>query len=590
MALDGIVLNSVVYELQTSLTGGRVEKIFQPDRTSILLSIRQPGRNMRLLINGDPQQARIQLTDIAFDTPDTMSAFCMLLRKRLEGGRIADIRQTHLDRVVHVRVENWVEPAGITAYTLIVEIMGKHSNIMLIDDNYVILDALHRIPGNINRHREILPGRRYVSPPPQKKTDPFAADASVICAVLNAAGPQKTVNALVQAFMGLGPGTAREILARAEISADTASAALSAEQQTRLAHTFITFMSALRQHDYRPVIALPDHGDGVIDFACYDLWQYPDTIGRRYASMSQAMDCFFRAERIRAIPGKEALVKLLKTEKNRAERKLQLQQGEWQAAQQAEQFKILGDLLTANIDCLHKGQKEITVLNYYDPGQKEITITLDPRLSPIENTQYYYHRYTKAKRSIEILARQITETCMEIGYLDTILVQLDNVLTRADLQEIRMELGEQGYLPTFPPSGKKNKRPPAAPIKPLHYTSPEGWDIFVGKNNKQNDYLTFKLSRGQDIWLHTKDIPGSHVILRVQGTEIPPGTLELAAKLAAYFSKARTSSQVPVDYTLRKHVRKPSGAKPGFVIYEQQHTLYVTPDESTVDFANRPQK
>lgn len=592
MALDGIVLHSVVHELHTSLVGGRVDKLFQPDRHSIVMLVRQPGKNLRVFMSSDPQQARIQLTDIQLENPATPPAYCMLLRKHLEGGRITAVQQQQLDRVVRLTVENWDEPGGITARTLVVEIMGKHSNIILLTDQEIILDALCRIPGALNRHREILPGRRYIAPPAQAKQHPFAADAQSVCSALTVASPQqKTANALVQSFMGVGPGTAREIITRAGLPADNTLHHLSDAQLAQLAGIFVQFMSAVRQHNYHPTVVTPHTGGGVIDFACYDLLQYPDTDRRHYPAMSRAMDFFFRAERIKSSPGKEVLVKRMRNEKNRAERKLQIQQEELQAARQAEDLKILGDLLTANIALLQKGQTEITVLNYYDPDQQEITVSLDPRLSPAENMQHYYHRYAKAKRSIAILERQIGETRMEINYLDALLVQLTNALTKADLQEIRLELSEQGYLPPASVTGKKNKRPTAAPaVMPLRFISPDGWEIFVGKNNRQNDYVTFKLGRGRDIWLHTKDIPGSHVILRVQNPELPPDTLTMAAKLAAYFSKSRTSSQVPVDYTLRKHVRKPSGAKPGFVIYEQQRTIYVTPDETIAEIAHQPQK
>lgn len=591
MALDGIVLHSVVYELHTSLVGGRVDKIFQPDRQSILLHVRQPGKNLRLLLCADPQQARIQLTDIQFENPDTPPAYCMLLRKHLEGGRIVAVKQLQLDRIVHLTLENWNEPQGIIIHTLVVEIMGKHSNIILLNNQEIILDALYRIPAAVNRYREILPGRRYIAPPAQEKQNPFAAEEQSVCSVLTAMPQQKITNALVQSFTGMGPGTAREIVKRAGLPPESTLLSLTVEEQTHLAGVFVRFMSALRHHDYHPTVILSCDGGGVIDFSCYDLRQYPDDDRKLFTSMAQAMDFFFRAERIKSAPGKEILLKLLRNEKNRAERKILILQEELQEAHQAEELKTLGDLLTANIGLMRKGQKEVTVLNYYDPAQTEITISLDPKLSPIENTQYYYHRYAKAKRSIDILERQITETHMEINYLDAVLVQLADALTKADLQEIRLELSEQGYLPQVYAPGKKNKRPATAPVViPLRFLSPDGWEIFVGKNNKQNDYVTFKLGRGQDVWLHTKDIPGSHVILRVQHAEIPPDTLEMAAKLAAYFSKSRTSSQVPVDYTLRKHVHKPSGAKPGFVIYEHQRTLYVTPDEAIAVIAGKPQK
>ncbi len=588
MALDGIVLNSVVYELHRQLVGGRIDKVFQPDRQTIILLIRVPGKNLQLLINGDPQQARMHLTDLAPENPAAPPAFCMLLRKYLEGGRIAAIAQQGLDRTVHLSVENWSEEGGVTARTLVVEIMGRHSNVILLDNQLLMLDALHRIPGSLNRHRELLPGRRYVAPPFQAKDNPFTACRErVLSALVTADAQQKIAHLLVQSFMGLGPGTAREIIARAGLPPETTARSLNPAQQERLAAVFLQFMSCLQQHHYQPTVIFPPHGGGVIDFACYDLLQYPDTEHRHYPSMAQAMDVFFRAERIRSIPGKDALRKLLRNESQRAERKLQLQRSELATARQAAELKLLGDLLTANIGLIRKGQREITVQNYYDPAQQEITISLDPKLSPVENAQHYYHRYAKAKRSIDILEQQIAETDREIEYLETVLLQLEDALSKSDLQEIRFELTEQSYLPPPAPTGKPQKRAAAPAVKPLRFTAPDGSEIYVGKNNKQNDYVTFKLARNQDIWLHTKDIPGSHVILRMQTGEPSQAALEMAAKLAAYFSKSRFSSQVPVDYTLRKHVHKPSGAKPGFVIYEQQHTLYVTPDEAITEIAGR---
>lgn len=591
MALDGIVLQSIVYDLHTALVGGRIDRVFQPDRHTVVLLVRQPGKNLRVLISSDPQQARIQLTDIQTENPDTPPAFCMLLRKHLEGGRLVAIQQQQLDRIIHLVVETWDEPGGITTRTLIIEIMGKHSNVILLNHQKYILDALHRISGAFNRHREILPGRLYVGPPGQVKQDPFTTDLPAVCSLLAAASPQqKLANVLVQGFVGFGPGTAREILVRAGLTPEATASILTAEHQTRLAGIFIEFVSALKQHCYNPTVVISPDGSGVVDFACYDLLQYPATDRRYYSAMDQAMDFFFRSERIKSTPGKDGLLKLIRNEKNRAERKLQLQQTEVQEGKQAEQYKIIGDLLTANLSRMHKGQSEITVLDYYDPAQPEIIVNIEPKLTPVENTQHYYNRYAKAKRSVDILTQQIAETHMEINYLDALLVQLSDASSKAELQEIRLELSEQGYLAPITYPGKKNKRPTAAPSVPLRFLSPDGWEIFVGKNNKQNDFVTFKLGRAHDVWLHTKDIPGSHVIVRTPNPEIPPRTLEMAAKLAAYFSKSRTSSQVPVDYTLRKHVHKPSGAKPGFVIYEQQHTIYVTPDETIVQIANQPVK
>jgi predicted ribosome quality control (RQC) complex YloA/Tae2 family protein len=590
MALDGLVLSSIVYTMHLSLHGGRIDKIFQPDRHTIIIIVRQPGANIRMLASSDAQQARIQLTHIQQENPDTPPAFCMLLRKYLENGRIVAVKQQNLDRIVHLTIENWDEEGGISSRTLICEIMGKHSNMILVNKDGLILDALHRIPGTINRYREILPGRRYIEPPGQEKSDPLQTDNDAFQHILLTANPQqKLSNILVQSFMGMGPGTAREIMIRAGINAGALAGSITDETQLALAYHFMEIMQDISHHRYQPTIVTPLNEAGVIDFACYNILQYPDTNRIHFATMSEAMDIFYKSERIKSAPGKDELIKHIRTEKNRAERKLQIQTEELAQAHRSDMLKMMGDLLTANLGLLQKGQKEISVLNYYDPDLQNITIPLEPKLKPVENAQHYYHRYAKAKRSVDILERQITETTMEITYLDGILVQLDDAATKADMNEIRTELSEQGYLPPIAPSTKKYKgKPPVPTYKPLRFISPDGWDIYVGKNNKQNDYVTFKLARSSDLWLHTKDIPGSHVIVRMQEPDIPPATLQTAAHLATYFSKSRASSNVPVDYTLRKSVRKPSGAKPGFVIYEQQRTLYVTPDEATVTLANHP--
>lgn len=594
MALDGLVLSSVVYELQTALIGGRIDKVSQPDPHTIIISVRQPGEIRRILLNTDAQQARLQLTGNLPENLDTPPPFCMLLRKYLENGRIASIAQQNLDRIVHLTIENWDERDGLTAYILVVEVMGKHSNITLVNQHGIILDALHRIPGSINRHRELLPGRPYIAPPGQDKQNPLVEDENSIESILIKASPQqKLTNILVNSFMGIGPGSARELIARSSIAPDATFSNISRENTDALSRIFFDFMQELAAHRYKPTVVLPPEEKAVIDFACYDLTQYQDARHEHYQTMSAAMDIFFKAERVKFAPGKDELTKRIRTEKNRAERKLQALQTEVVDAQQAEHLKIAGDLLTANLNLLKKGQKEITIVNFYDPNQQEITLAVDPKLTPVENTQQYYHRYAKAKRSVEILEQQIIETDMEIDYLDAVLLHLEAAASKSELQEIRLELSEQGYLPPIAQPTRKHKKQPKkiAPVfKPMRFTSPDGWDILVGKNNTQNDYITFKVGRTYDLWLHTKNIPGSHVIVRMQQPDIPVATLETAAKLSAYFSKSRASSNVPVDYTLRKHVHKPSGAKPGFVIYEQQHTLYVTPDEDIARLANQPQK
>lgn len=594
MALDGLILSSIVYELQTALLGGRIDKISQPDRHTLILSIRQPGKNIRVLINTDAQQSRIQLTENQPESVDAPPLFCMLLRKYLENGRIAAVQQQILDRIVHLTIENWDAQAGITSYTLIVEVMGKHSNATLVNQQNLILDALHRIPGSINRHRELLPGRLYLAPPGQDKHDPFGLTPELISELLlGAPGQQKLSNVLVSLFMGMGPGSAREIIARAGLVQNACYGNISVENQAAVVLALHQFLQELALHNYNPTVIFPLEQHSVIDFACYNLIQYSDVRREHYPSMGKAMDIFFKAERAKPTPDKEELTKRMRTEKSRAERKLQALQGEVADARQAEHLKIAGDLLTANLGLLKKGQQEITVVNFYDTNQQEVTLTIDPKLTPVENTQQYYSRYAKAKRSINILEQQIAETILEISYLDDILLHLDSAASKSELQEIKLELSGQGYLPPVVQPNRKGKKPlkKVTPVyKPLRFTSPDGWDILVGKNNTQNDYITFKVGRATDMWLHTKDIPGSHVIIRMQQAELPAATLEMAAKLSAYFSKSRQSSNVPVDYTLRKHVHKPSGAKPGFVIYEQQRTLYVTPDENIARLTNQPQK
>ncbi|WP_044642523.1 Rqc2 family fibronectin-binding protein [Risungbinella massiliensis] len=564
MSFDGTMVRAVVHELKEKLTGGRISKIYQPTNYELLLTIRAKGQNQKLLLSAHPANARLQLTKWNPEHPKEPPMFCMYLRKHLEGGIIREIRQIEMERITLFQIQTRNELGDDVTRQLIVETMGRHSNIILIDtESQKILDSIHRIPYAISQVRQVLPGLNYQFPPSQEKRSPLDVTEEQFIAGFDY-NQGKLDRQLMNRYTGIGPVIAREIIARAGVG-----------DRAKLWAAFAPFQQQLQENQYQPTLV--DTGEKLV-FAITTLTSVKGEVSS-FDFVSQLLDKIYlgKAERERNRQFTKELTKRLQNEIEKNKKKVLVLQEELEEGKTADRFQQYGELLTAYSYQIPAGSTETTVINYYDAEGTELTIPLDPKKSVLENAQSYFLRYKKAKAARKWNKEQITIALEENQYLETLLVQLGQA-SLAELEQIQDELVEEGLLKPMAKKGPKRKQ--TLPL-PSSYTATDGTTILVGKNNKQNDYLTHRMAHSQDMWLHTKEIPGSHVVIRqYNGSE---ETLREAATLAAYFSKARLSSQVPVDYTYIKHVKKPSGAKPGFVIYTHQQTLYVTPSEEAIE-------
>ena len=567
MALDGVLLNCIMEELKDKIVGGRIDKIHQPEKDEIYMGIRANNQNLKLLISASSNYPRIHLTNIQKGNPLTPPVFCMVLRKHLIGGRIINIEQPNFERILILYIESRDELGDLSTKRLIVEIMGRHSNIILVDNNDVIIDSVKRITEEISRVRQVLPGRPYVFPPSQNKQNPLIQGSVSLDKILNTDDVKKAARTIQNSFTGISRVTAQEIVYRGEIDS--------------LPKAFLEFFERVNSKNFEPVL-LKDEAGRPIDIFPFPYHQYDLKLQQPYESVSMALELFFhtrdKMDRIRQHTAH--LHKVLNSNLERAQKKLGILVDEYQDAQNAEKYRLYGELITTNIYQIPKGVEKIELVNYYDPNGDLIEIPLDKNKTPNQNAQTYFKKYNKAKNALVMIEKQIKETQEEIQYLDTQLDNLNKCTEESEIDEIRQELAQEGYI-RLRSERKKSKK--LAPSKPYHFLSSDGFHIYVGKNNTQNDRLTLKTAEPEDLWLHTKDIPGSHVIVKAQGKELPRQTLLEAGILAAYFSKAKNSTKVPVDYCPRKNVRKPSGAKPGMIIYENYHTMYVTPDETVIN-------
>lgn len=561
MSFDGLVTRAVVNELQL-LVGGRVSKIYQPSDSELFFHIRSKRQNLRLLISAHPAYPRLHLSEARVDNPSEPPMFCMLLRKHVEGAIIESIRQVGMERIIHLDFRTRNELGDETTRRIIVEIMGRHSNAILMNPTTdKIIDGIRRVTPAISRHRLVAPGALYQPPPEQQKQNPLETDHERLIRSLDF-NKGKLDQQLVQQFTGIGPPVAREIVHRAGIG-----------DRHRLWDAFSEIMAEIANHRYQPTIV---HGDKSV-FAAISLTHL--ATGDLYPTMSQCLDAFYRhrAERDRTRQQTDNLVRRLKSDLDKNEKKIKKLQNEIQQAEKSDTYRIYGELITAHMDQIKRGDEILIANNYFETDTPKITIPLNPILSPSENAQRYFKRYNKAKSVHKWNTEQIARAQSDNQYLESVLVQLETASLR-DVEQIREELEEEGWLRPAPNSRRRSRKERP---EPTAYRSSEGIIILVGKNNKQNDRLTQKIASPTDTWLHTKEIPGSHVVIRAK--TFGDATLQEAAMLAAYYSKARHSSQVPVDYTLVKHVRKPSGSRPGFVIYENQQTLYITPEETKIE-------
>ncbi len=575
MNVDGLSLAPLVNELNAALAGGRVDKVFQPDPYSLLLWVRQPGENLRLHISANPQRPKILIATSAPENPAAAPNFCMLLRKHLEDGRIGSIEQHSLDRIININIDVRGDRGIIITKRLIIEIMGKNSNIILSQDN-IIIDAIRRVGYQLSRHRQVLPGKEYVYPPGQDKINILAVEPDLFAKQVLAAADLPLSKAIIAAGIGLGPLTANEIVWRAGFSPEIRSGTLDVSDIDALAEAVASIAVPLNNSQIVPSVV---EGQGrPLAIAAF----VPEHLGQHslhsFSTMSEAVAFFDSFNGRPSLPEKEVLVKLVAAELAKLTRKQGVLTEELKQAENADTFRIYGDILMVNLYHIPAGSHEQVLQDIYsEQPDSQVIISLDPALTPLENAQQYYAKYNKAKRSAEHLANQLVECGQEIAYLESVAVALEHADLNAEVTEIKQELITAGYM-----KAADKRRLPAAQSSPLSVKTTDGFAIIIGKNNRQNDVVTFKQAQSEDLWLHAKDIPGSHVIIRRDNKEITEQAIVEAALLAAHFSKGRQSANVPVDYTRRRYVRKPSGAKPGFVIYDHQSTIYVTPDKATI--------
>lgn len=587
MAFDGIMLSSIIGELKSEIIGGRIDKIYQPERDELHIYIRANRQNYVLLMSASPNFPRIHLTEHTKTNPDVPPMFCMVLRKHLINGRIVNIEQPKFDRICHIQIESMNELGDISIKTLAIEIMGRHSNIILFDSENKIIDSIKHIPDTVSSVRQVLPGEDYVLPPGKEKQNPLLERGDKLENFLLEVRQEQFSKTILNNFMGISKVSANEVVYRALV--DTNEKLDFEEKVDKVCRSFLEFFTHVKKGSFVPTI-LKNEEDELIDILPFLYEQFPLYLQERHDSPSNAVDIYYferdRTDRIKQRAS--ALHKLLKRELEHNEHKLGIQREELNRAKNAGKYKLWGELIIANIYKIPKGTSKVSLLNYYDSNGAKEEIILNPNKTPAQNADIYFKKYSKLKNAHRQLSKQVIETEYEIRYIENQIENLNNCTEELEIEEIREELMEEGYIRK--PRGKKARRKNKNRYsKPHHFLSSDGYDIYVGKNNRQNDYLTQKVANNNDIWLHVKDIPGSHVIIRAQGDETPDSTLEEGAILAAYYSKGRNSSNVPVDYCLRRYVRKPSGAKPGMVIYDNQSTLYVTPKKKVVKSLRRVQ-
>lgn len=577
MAFDGVTIASVVSELKRELLGGRLYKIAQPEADELLLTIRQPTAQKRLLISAGASLPLIYLTETNKPSPMTAPSFCMLLRKHLQNGRITDISQPGLERIVRIRVEHLDEMGDLRHKTLVIEIMGKHSNVIFCNDDDTIIDSIKRISAAVSSVREVLPGKPYFVAQTQDKLDALTTDLPTFQNALSSR-PQPVYKAIYSCFTGISPILAQELCFESGIDSERPTAALGPSDYERLYEAFSKMTAAVKEERFVPNVAYVSGKPA--EFCALPLTMYDETVP--FDSMSALLETFYAEKNtLSRIRQKSSdLRRIVQTALERDVKKYDLQLHQMKDTEKRDVYRIYGELLNTYGYSAAPGAKSLTVLNYYT--DEELTIPLDETMSATENAKRYYEKYNKLKRTYEALSKLTEEVKSEIDHLESIATALDIALYEEDLAEIKEELTESGYI-RRKGGGKKEK----ITSKPFHYVSSDGFDMYVGKNNFQNDALTFKFATGNDWWFHAKKIPGSHVVVKLgNAQELPDRTFEEAARLAAYYSKGREQEKVEIDYIQKKHVKKPAGAKPGFVVYYTNFSMAIDSDISGIRLVN----
>ena len=603
MAFDGFTTAALVHELNSRLSGGRIYKIIQSESDELLLTIKpameQGGGQVRLLMSADPSLPLCYLTQSNKPAPKTAPAFSMLLRKYLQNGRIVSITQPGLERIIRMDVEHLNEMGDLCSHTLLIELMGKHSNIIFLD-NDTIVDSIRRVSSMVSSVREVLPGRSYFIPQTQNKRDPLKETRQTFFASMEGVS-MRAPDWLTRSFTGFSSLISEEVTFRARLSQDRSISEFTDEEKLAFWTQFSGITDAAREGRFEPVIyyhmGVADmlaQGEPV-DYCAFQLRMYKDLPGRRFAGMSELLENFYAEKNaLTRLRQKSAdLRHVVQTILERDTHKYDLQRRQLQDTAKRDKYRIYGELLNTYGYSVPEGASSVELDNYYTGGRT--TVPLDPTRTAQQNAQKYFDRYTKLKRTEQALSELITQVKDEIDQLRSIRTSLDLSVTEDDLAQIRRELEDSGFVKkhSTPGKGKGAARVPKS--KPLHYISRDGLDIYVGKNNTQNDEITFHLASGSDIWFHANDIPGSHVILRTGGrpmSDIPDSSFEDAARLAAWYSSARTEAgnsaagKVEVDYIERRNLKKPGGARPGFVVYYTNYSILVPADITGIRLAD----
>ncbi len=578
MALDGAFLRHIKQELEEKLLGARVDKIHQPNREEVLVAFRTREAAYKVLFSARANSARVHFTAIPLENPKQPPMLCMLLRKKLQGAKLVAIRQPELERLLHFDFDCINELGDHVTLTLTMEIMGRYSNIILTDEEGKIVDALKRVDAEMSSQRLVLPGLSYHLPPPQNKLCPLATSSQQVVEALNALPKDMELSkGYLAVLQGVSPIVCRELAHQVGRGRELTVKTMDEEQVFRAGFFYQQMRDTVEAVSGKPFMAASPQGKPM-DFSFLEIHQYGTAaVVKEAESFSQLLDEFYRErdkqERMRV--REQDLLKLLSTHSERLSRKINAQRGELEQCAGRDGLRVAGDLISAQMYQMEKGAESVEIPDFYQEGSPLVRIKLDPALTPSQNAQKYYKEYRKAKTAEEKLTEQIELAGKELEYLESVLDALARAETERDLAEIRAELQEQGYLRKL----RSKKEKPAAVSAPMKFTTSDGFTVLVGRNNRQNDRLTLKTANNNDIWFHTKNIPGSHTVLVTQGREPTETAMEEAALLAAQHSRAKDSSQVPVDYTQIRYVSKPQGAKPGMVIYVNYKTLYVTPGE-----------
>lgn len=584
MAFDGVVVANVVKELQDTLLGGRINKIAQPEKDELILTVKGQAReHYKLLLSAGAGLPLIYLTENNKPSPLTAPNFCMLLRKHLNSAKILDISQPGLERIINFKLEHLDEMGDLRIKYLIIELMGKHSNIIFCDEDMKIIDSIKRINQFVSSVREVLPGRDYFIPVTSEKLDPLTVTLEEFNNII-LRKPMPVGKALYNCLTGISPLLANEICCRASIDAGDPTETLSEAAGLHLYKNFERLMEDVKSGNYHPNIVSLDGNP--VEFSSVALTCYSNHEVKDFNTISSLLESFYASKNAAARIKQKSfdLRKLVSNAIDRTSKKYDLQLKQLQDTDKRDKFKVYGELLTAYGYGLEPGTKVLNTINYYT--NEEISIPLDPTMTPMENAKNYFEKYNKLKRTYDALTTQLTETKEELEHLESIKTALDIATEEDDLTALKRELTEYGYIRRKFTSGSKklekkaNLKKSAAKSKPFHFISSDGYHMYVGKNNYQNDELTFQFAEGGDWWFHAKKIAGSHVIVKANGQELPDKTFEEAARLAAYYSSGREADKVEIDYTLKKNVKKPGGGKPGFVVYYTNYSM-VSPTDIT---------